>query len=232
MRTMLLAVVLVEAVAQESSPERLRVPEWFAMFDPVDREIETRTAEKLSLSYSTDLSFGYAVGRYEGIVHKLEGVGFYYNETGTREGALFTVNTPEVFCEILIGHQQKPRVSLACERADYPDKSAAHRAFIDSLPKPPPPPPPGAHRIEYVIEGDCGWASLTLQNAGGGTEQHEVKLPAKYTMVAMPGTFLYISAQNEGDKGSVHVEIRVDGVIVRRSNATAPHGIASASGRL
>jgi hypothetical protein len=230
---MRLLVLMIVAIAQENAAERLRVPSWFAMFDPIDREIEKRTENKIDLSYSSSLGFGPLVGRYEGLLRIEEARGLSsYKEAGTKEGTVFAVLSAEAFCEISVGLQQQPRVSLACESADVPEKSLSHLLFLETLPKPPPPPPPGTHRVEYVIDGDCGWAGLTLQNAGGGTEQHEVKLPAKYTIIARPGTFLYISAQKKSEAGSVHVEIRVDGVTVRRSNASAPYGIAAASGRL
>ena len=75
------------------------------------------------------MAFGPLVGKYEAIFRDSKDAGFYYKEAGNKDGAFFIVNAAEVFCEISIGHEQHPRIALACETVDYPDKSLAHLAF-------------------------------------------------------------------------------------------------------
>ena len=91
---------------------------------------------------------------------------------------------------------------------------------------------PGTHQVEYTIDGTARAAGLTYRNAGGGTEQNDVALPATLSFRTVAGAFVYISAQKKGEEGTVHVAIRVDGILMRQSISSSPYGIASASGRV
>ncbi|MCI0728860.1 MAG: hypothetical protein L0332_19390 [Chloroflexi bacterium] len=64
------------------------------------------------------------------------------------------------------------------------------------------------YRIKYAVTGTASRASLTYSNAQGGTEQITVELPWESDMGYFPaGDFVYISAQNDSESGSVICEI-------------------------
>lgn len=90
-----------------------------------------------------------------------------------------------------------------------------------------------SYSIVYRITGKTTTkASLTYENATGDTEQATVALPWSKTFTAKPGAFLYISAQNELDYGSIKCEILVEGIVVKQAESTGAYVIASCSGRL
>jgi hypothetical protein len=88
------------------------------------------------------------------------------------------------------------------------------------------------YSITYRVKGTTGSADLTYQNAQGGTEQKNVKPPWESKFTAKPGAFLYVSAQNQWDAGSITCEILVDGTVVKTSTSDGGYKIASCSGRL
>jgi hypothetical protein len=72
---------------------------------------------------------------------------------------------------------------------------------------------------------------VTLTNATGGTEQYSsVRLPKTYSFDSFPDSFLYISAQNQGESGTVKVSIYVDGELFKTSSSSGAYVIASAHG--
>jgi hypothetical protein len=103
--------------------------------------------------------------------------------------------------------------------------------------------------IKYEVDGTIHYANLTQKNKDGATEQKQEKLPYELTFYAQPGATLYLSAQkaritksedgmittrttvvDDGVEGSVHVLIRAGGKVLQEATATAPYGIATASG--
>jgi hypothetical protein len=84
--------------------------------------------------------------------------------------------------------------------------------------------------VTYSVSGTTSSASLTYSNSQGGTVQQTVSLPwsVKYDMKARD--FLYISAQNQNDTGSVTTEIRINGYIYRTTTSNGAYVIATASG--
>lgn len=88
------------------------------------------------------------------------------------------------------------------------------------------------HSASYVVSGSASTAQLTYMKESGGTEQNEVNLPWKHEMKVGTGRFLYISAQNKSDYGTVKVELYVDDGLVQSASSDAKYGIASASGRV
>jgi hypothetical protein len=92
-----------------------------------------------------------------------------------------------------------------------------------------PPAAPSAD-VEYRVTGTR--ADLTYANATGGTAQESrVTLPWSYRINgARTGQFLYISAQNTGDSGSVTVSIYKRGVLFKTTTSTGAFVIATASG--
>ena len=84
--------------------------------------------------------------------------------------------------------------------------------------------------VEYKITGTASKVDVTLINATGGTEQYsDVSVPHTYTFNNYTHWFLYISAQNQGESGSVTVTIYVDGENVKTSTSNGAYVIASAS---
>jgi|SRR3990172_6512500 len=89
---------------------------------------------------------------------------------------------------------------------------------------------PTTYRVIYKVTGTASRASLTYENAQGGTEQTVVSIPWQESMIVDSGDFLYLSAQNEGESGSVTCEIWVDGVKWKESTSRGAYVIASCSG--
>ncbi|HNT76392.1 MAG TPA: hypothetical protein PKH77_15360, partial [Anaerolineae bacterium] len=89
---------------------------------------------------------------------------------------------------------------------------------------------PTTYRVTYKITGTASRASLTYQNAQGGTEQTVVSIPWKESLIVESGDFLYLSAQNEGEFGSVTCEIWVNDVKWKESTSQGAYVIATCSG--
>ena len=89
---------------------------------------------------------------------------------------------------------------------------------------------PTTYSVIYKITGTASRASLTYENEQGGTEQTVVKIPWQKSMTVTRGAFLYLSAQNEGERGSVTCEIWVDNVKWKESTSSGAYVIASCSG--
>ncbi len=88
-----------------------------------------------------------------------------------------------------------------------------------------------SHEIRYFVDGN-GQASLTLQNASGGTQQITVSLPWSYTFTAGEGQFVYLSAQKAQSSGVIETTIYLDDVPVKRAASNSAYGIATVSGRV
>jgi len=92
------------------------------------------------------------------------------------------------------------------------------------------PEPPPTPEVEYKITGTASQVDVTLNNATGGTEQYDnVSIPHTYTFDTFSDWFLYISAQNQGEYGSVTVTIYLNGEIVATSTSSGAYVIATAS---
>jgi hypothetical protein len=62
--------------------------------------------------------------------------------------------------------------------------------------------------VRYEVTGSATSVSLTYQNESGGTSQIDpADMPWTYSFTGHYGDFLYISAQNNGETGSVTVTI-------------------------
>ena len=89
---------------------------------------------------------------------------------------------------------------------------------------------PTTFRVTYRVTGNASRASLTYENEQGGTEQIEVRIPWNESMTVKRGAFLYLSAQNEGERGSVTCEIWVDNVKWKESTSSGAYVIATCNG--
>lgn len=196
------------------------IPQWLPLLNPSNQKIEQQKSDFVLISYDSSDSFPALSGQYEDIFHDLQGHGLRFDEQGDRGGSSFAVRYQGSFCLVSAKNATPVHVTVVCGPSkDQPEEK-------------PQPLPAGFHKVEYVIDGDCGAAGLTYRNAGGGTEQRDYKLPVVVSFAGTKGSFLYISAQKKGEDGVLRVRIRVDGVFVRESISTSAYGIASASGRL
>ena len=92
------------------------------------------------------------------------------------------------------------------------------------------PEPPPTPEVEYKITGTASRVSVTLNNATGGTEQYDnVSVPHTYRFDIFSDWFLYISAQNQGEYGSVTVTIYLNGEVVNTATSVGAYVIATAS---
>jgi len=92
------------------------------------------------------------------------------------------------------------------------------------------PEPPPTPEVEYKITGTASKVFVTLNNESGGTEQFDnVSVPHTYTFEEFDDWFLYISAQNLGESGSVTVTIYLNGEVVATSTSSGAYVIATAS---
>jgi hypothetical protein len=98
------------------------------------------------------------------------------------------------------------------------------------------------HTVVYKVEGTTKMASITYENAAGDTaQQSDIDVPLTRSFDhtqglvlngMKSGAFLYISAQNSEDSGSVTCAIEIDGVRVKENTSRGGYTIATCSGRL
>ncbi|MBA7638822.1 hypothetical protein ES703_46478 [subsurface metagenome] len=89
----------------------------------------------------------------------------------------------------------------------------------------------GVAEVIYEITGTADRVDVTLNNASGGTEQYDdVRLPQRYAYSSFTDWFLYISAQNQGEYGTVRVAIYLNGKVVETASSSGAYVIATASG--
>jgi hypothetical protein len=122
-----------------------------------------------------------------------------------------------------------PRAPLSTNNA-LPAATVPPTVFTPPSPPPPPPPPPS---VTYDLTGQ-GTVFVTMQNASGGTEQFETRLP--YHLDLGPaGTFgglsgfVYISAQLQSS-GTVTCQIKKGEQVIQTATSTGQYVIASCSG--
>lgn len=86
---------------------------------------------------------------------------------------------------------------------------------------------PVATSVTYEVTGTGGAASMTFSGTGGNTGQvGPVDLPWSKT-VKSPGSFLYVSAQNNEDYGNVTCSIKVNGTVVSTQTSSGAYVIAT-----
>ena len=88
--------------------------------------------------------------------------------------------------------------------------------------------------VSYRVTCDAGTVDITYATSDGGTSQAiEVSTPWNYFLLhPKNGDFVYISAQNNQDHGSVTVEIRMGDRVYRTETSTGAYCIATASGEI
>jgi hypothetical protein len=90
-----------------------------------------------------------------------------------------------------------------------------------------------APSVIYKIEGTANTVDVTLNNPTGGTEQYSnVAVPVQYSYDSFSDNFVYISAQNNGETGTVTVSIYVNNNLFKTSTSSGAYVIATASGSI
>lgn len=98
-----------------------------------------------------------------------------------------------------------------------------------------------SHTVTYKVQGSATGADLTMSTANGGTSQASGKaVPLRnattgtegISFSASRGTFLYISAQNTGESGTITCIIEVDGIEMVRNTSSGAYTIATCSDSL
>ncbi len=86
--------------------------------------------------------------------------------------------------------------------------------------------------VRYSVDGTARSVDITMQNRTGNTEQlSDVSLPWDLDVGAMGcGDFVYLSAQNQGDTGTVTCEISVGSAVLETATSSGSYVIASCSG--
>lgn len=108
-------------------------------------------------------------------------------------------------------------------------------------PKSPAPAPVATtHSVTYRVTGTAASVDVTMATADGGTrQQSDVAVPMRtgtgadgINQTMRPGAQLYISAQNNGETGTVTCSIIVDGVKVSEVTSSGAYVIATCTGSL
>jgi len=95
------------------------------------------------------------------------------------------------------------------------------------------------HVVEYFVTGTATTTDITYSTADGSTgQQAGVDVPLAKKSDGSPGikfagvrsgAFLYISAQNGGESGTIVCEIAVDGVTIKHVESSGGYTIATCS---
>lgn len=91
------------------------------------------------------------------------------------------------------------------------------------------------YEVTYRVTGSAGSVSITYQNENGGTSQEsEKRLPwsKSFKIQKGSGKFLYLSAQNQKEYGTLTAEIVIDGDVAKTSTSSGGYSIASVDGRV
>lgn len=89
---------------------------------------------------------------------------------------------------------------------------------------------PSEYRVRYNVAGTARAGSMVWENSQGGTEMGDYRLPWDKTFTFEEGDFVYISAQNQGETGSIICQIWVNGVKWKESTSTGAYSICTCSG--
>ena len=85
------------------------------------------------------------------------------------------------------------------------------------------------HKVLYVIKGTARSADITYNRPNGATGQTTVTLPSKIAYDEFGDSFLYISAQNNGESGGIEVEIYYEDELKSSDRCGGAYCIATAS---
>lgn len=86
------------------------------------------------------------------------------------------------------------------------------------------------HFVIYRITGTATSTDLTYELPLGSQQEQRRPVPWEKSFTASTGEFLYISAQNRGEYGTVRCQIMVDGRTIQDAESKGGYTIASCSG--
>ena len=87
--------------------------------------------------------------------------------------------------------------------------------------------------VRYEVTGSAETVNITYENDSGGISQvTNVPLPWSITFSGDLEDYVYLSAQNQGETGSVTVTIFKNGDVFKRATSEGSFVIASVSGTL
>jgi len=87
------------------------------------------------------------------------------------------------------------------------------------------------YSVKYTLS--CSSCDITYENSSGGTSQESnVNSTWSYSFTGYDGDFVYLSAQNNNNSGSITVNILVGGSVYKTSTSSGAYVIATASGSL
>jgi hypothetical protein len=87
--------------------------------------------------------------------------------------------------------------------------------------------------VSYTVGGYATSVDVTYQSLNGSEQANGAPTPWQSSVYQMQkGDFVYVSAQNDDDSGSVTCEIQVDGHIAVTHTSTGAYAVATCSGRL
>jgi hypothetical protein len=97
--------------------------------------------------------------------------------------------------------------------------------------------PIGRLEVRYLVDGTARSASITMETSTGVSQAADRSVPLEtttgergLTQCFSPGSFVYISAQNEGETGNVICSIEVDGITISRNTGAGAYAIATCDG--
>ena len=87
--------------------------------------------------------------------------------------------------------------------------------------------------VKYEVTGSAELVNVTYQNNNGGISQiTDVVLPWSMTFSGNPEDYVYLSAQNQGETGSITVTIFKNDDVFKSATSTGSYVVASVSGTL
>lgn len=82
----------------------------------------------------------------------------------------------------------------------------------------------------YSLSGTASDVMITYINADGGIEQTNAKLPWQKKLTVAPGFAASLSAQKQGEAGTINCLIQLDGQDWKEGSSNAPYGVVTCVG--
>jgi hypothetical protein len=213
--------------------QSLQIPDWLSHYPQATDQTKGTNVSPFS-SYRALATPAAVVTYYQ---DQLRNAGVTFQASFNGVGTTVQASSDQQACVIRINEADGgASVNVICApKHQAPAVSAGTRVnYISPQPSTPARTtlPPGVHHVEYTIDGSARIVGATYRNATGGTEQNDAALPANMSFYATAGSFVYLSAQNKSDNGTVHVAISIDGRLLQQASSSTQYGIATASGSI
>lgn len=89
------------------------------------------------------------------------------------------------------------------------------------------------YEVKYSVTGTAKSVNITMTNSNGDTSQFsKVAVPWERSFRGVAGDFVYISAQNNGEEGTVITTIYKNEEIFKTSKSSGGYVISTSSGSL